>query len=64
MARYERARDLIRLVLELQASTVGLSLDDIKELFEVSRRTAERMLHAVKGLETSCPGRPGCDRIR
>ncbi len=47
MPRYHRADDLIRLILELQATNVGLSIDDIADRFGVDRRTAERMRDRV-----------------
>lgn len=45
--RYERVEDLINLVLLLQSRHSGLSIADIQEEFEVSRRTAERMRDAI-----------------
>ena len=45
--RYERVEDILKLALLMQASYQGLSLNDIKEHFSVSRRTAERMRDAV-----------------
>src|ERR1700723_1052925 len=47
---YERAKDLLRLAIWMQGSTTGISLDDIQGEFQVERRTAERMLDAVKEL--------------
>ena len=41
--RYERVEDILRLALIMQASYQGLSLQDIQDEFEVSRRTAIRM---------------------
>lgn len=46
-SRYLRLRDLIELVRMMQASASGISIRDIEERFEVSRRTAERMRDAV-----------------
>ena len=46
--RYERATDLIRLAIRLQASHGGLTLDDIRDDFRVSRSTAERLRNAVE----------------
>ncbi len=40
--RYEKAEKLMLLALEMQASRIGLSLDDIQERFGGSRRTAMR----------------------
>lgn len=45
--RYSRAERLIQLALEMQAARGGLSIADIEEKFEVSRRTAIRMRDAV-----------------
>ena len=45
--RYEKADNLLQLALEMQAARGGLSLGDIQERFEVSRRTAIRMRDAV-----------------
>lgn len=45
--RYERVADILRLAIRLQGAG-GLTLDDIKAEFEVSRRTAERMRDAVE----------------
>lgn len=45
--RYERAADIIRLAMRLQGAS-GLTLDDIRREFSVSRRTAERMRDAVE----------------
>jgi predicted DNA-binding transcriptional regulator YafY len=47
---YERAKDLLKLAIWMQGSATGLSLDDIQQEFGVQRRTAERMLDAVKEL--------------
>ncbi|TDE33787.1 helix-turn-helix transcriptional regulator [Antarcticimicrobium sediminis] len=46
--RYGRLADLVRLALKMQGRADGLSLDDIGETFEVSRRTAERMRDAIR----------------
>jgi len=45
--RYARTGDLVRLILRMQGSHTGVSLDDIEEEFAVTRRTAERMRNAV-----------------
>lgn len=44
--RYERLTDLFRLAVRLQ-DVGGLTIDEIREEFAVSRRTAERMRRAV-----------------
>lgn len=46
--RYGRLADLVRLALQMQGRADGLSLDDIGQSFEVSRRTAERMRDAIR----------------
>jgi predicted DNA-binding transcriptional regulator YafY len=45
--RYARADRLIQLALEMQAARGGLTLTDIQQRFDVSRRTAIRMRDAV-----------------
>ena len=45
--RYERLQDIVRLAIRLQGSLGGLTLDDIRTDFSVSRRTAERLRDAV-----------------
>ena len=45
--RYERLSDLFRLAVRLQG-VGGLTIDEIREEFAVSRRTAERMRRAVE----------------
>jgi len=46
--RYGRLADLLRLAMQMQGRVDGLSLDDIAQTFEVSRRTAERMRDAIR----------------
>ena len=46
--RYERVKDLVRLAVRLQAAYGGLTLDDIRDDFGVSRSTAERLRDAVE----------------
>lgn len=46
--RYGRLADLVRLAMQMQGRADGLSLDDIGQTFEVSRRTAERMRDAIR----------------
>ena len=41
--RLERTEQLLKLALMMQASTEGISLEEIREEFNVSRSTAERM---------------------
>ena len=46
--RYGRLADLVRMAMQMQGRADGLSLDDIGQTFEVSRRTAERMRDAIR----------------
>ena len=46
--RYERLTDIVNLAIRLQGARGGLTMDDIVAEFGVSRRTAERMRHAVE----------------
>ncbi len=46
--RYQRAADLLELKNLLQATLVGLTMDEIADHFEVSRRTAERMVNSIR----------------
>lgn len=50
MPRYERVEDILRLAINMQNSYQGLSLQEIENEFEVSRRTAIRMKNAVERL--------------
>lgn len=45
--RLEKAENLLKLALLMQAKTEGVSLTDIEEEFNVGRRTAERMRDAI-----------------
>ncbi|MDD3183607.1 MAG: WYL domain-containing protein [Alphaproteobacteria bacterium] len=45
--RFEKAEDLLNLAFAMQSNGEGVSLADIEEMFEVSRRTAMRMRDAV-----------------
>ena len=47
MANYEKMYDLFDLAFVMQESSVGLSLEDIQQKYNVSRRTAERMRNAL-----------------
>ena len=47
--RYERLMDIVKLAIRMQGLRSGMTLDDIQEEFDVSRRTAERMRDAVEG---------------
>ena len=46
--RYEKAENILILATMMQATRVGVSLQDIMDKFNVSRRTAERMRDAVE----------------
>ena len=48
--RYKRVSDIVKLAILLQGMGSGLTIDDIREEFKVSRRTAERMRDAVEGV--------------
>lgn len=45
--RYEKSQSLLMLAFDMQGSAEGVSLRDIMQRFDVSRRTAERMRDAV-----------------
>ena len=46
--RYERLKDIVHLAIRMQGSRGGVTLDDIRADFDVSRRTAERLRDAVE----------------
>ena len=46
--RYERLKDIVTLAIRMQGLRAGMTLDDIRTEFGVSRRTAERMRDAVE----------------
>ena len=48
--RYSRVTDVIELIILMQSKVAGVSLNDIQEEFDVSRRTAERMRDSVLNL--------------
>ena len=48
--RYSRMTDLLELLHMMMAEPKGISLDDIMEQFQVSRRTAERMRDAITSM--------------
>ena len=48
--RYSRVSDIIELIILMQSKVAGVSLNDIQEEFNVSRRTAERMRDSVLNL--------------
>jgi len=42
---FEKARNIINLYTSLSGRYVGLTIDDVKDEYDISRRTAQRMLH-------------------
>ena len=46
--RYERLKDIVTLAIRMQGLRAGMTLDDIRAEFDVSRRTAERMRDSVE----------------
>lgn len=46
--RYERLSDIARLAIRLQGLRGGMTIADIQQEFDVSRRTAERLCDAVE----------------
>lgn len=46
--RFSRLEELLEIAIDLQGSLAGLTLDDIMSRYEVSRRTATRMLGSVR----------------
>lgn len=62
--RYARADRLIQLALEMQAARGGLTLTDIEQRFNVSRRTAIRMRDAVIAAFPQADEVPSNDRSK
>ncbi len=62
--RYERVEDIVKLVIMMQTQSRGVSLYDIQEEFEVSRRTAERMRDAVVRIFPQIETFDSSDKIR
>ena len=48
--RYSRMTDILELLYMMMAEPLGISLDDIMDEFNVSRRTAERMRDAITSI--------------
>ena len=44
---YTKVRDLLLLAIELQASSIGLTIQDLMEKTGRSRKTVERMLNGL-----------------
>jgi predicted DNA-binding transcriptional regulator YafY len=62
--RYGRADRMIQLALEMQAARGGLTLTDIEQRFDVSRRTAIRMRDAVIAVFPLADEVPSNDRSK
>ena len=45
---FEKAQQLIELATFISARRMGVTLDDVGERFGISRRTAQRILHALE----------------
>ena len=52
MSRLNKTEDIIKLAMLFQNSYCGLCIDDIKDTFECSRRSAERMKSVLFDLFT------------
>ena len=48
LVRYERLKDIVTLAIRMQGLHGGMTVDEIRAEFRVSRRTAERMRDAVE----------------
>ncbi len=48
--RYERILNIIDLIMTMQSNTLGVSLKEIQESYNVSRRTAQRMKDIIMSL--------------
>ena len=62
--RYGKTEALLQLALELSASHGGLSLTDIEEMFNVGRRTAQRMRDAIARVFPQLEEVPQPDRTK
>ena len=58
MANYEKMYDLFDLAFAMQETSEGLSLEDIEQKYNVSRRTAERMRNALITYFPASIGKP------
>lgn len=59
IVRYSRQEDLLKLALMMQGSAEGVSISEIERVFDVSRRTAERMRDAILRAYPQIEERPG-----
>ncbi len=62
--RHENAESILKLALMMQATREGVSLADIQNQLEVSRRTAERMRDAVERVFPQMEPITGGERIK
>ena len=62
--RYSRVTDIIELIILMQSKAAGVSLNDIQEEFDVSRRTAERMRDSVLNLLSQVGEIPTDSRVK
>ena len=62
--RYSRVTDIIELIILMQSKVAGVSLNDIQEEFDVSRRTAERMRDSVLNLLSQVGEIPTDSRVK
>lgn len=62
--RYSRVTDIIELIILMQSKVAGVSLNDIQEEFDVSRRTAERMRDSVLNLLPQVGEIPTASRVK
>ncbi|ARJ66191.1 WYL domain-containing protein [Magnetospirillum sp. ME-1] len=62
--RYGKTEALLQLALELSASHGGLSLNDIETMFDVGRRTAQRMRDAIARVFPQLEEVPQPDRTK
>ena len=62
--RYSRVTDIIALIILMQSKVAGVSLNDIQEEFDVSRRTAERMRDSVLNLLSQVGEIPTDSRVK
>jgi hypothetical protein len=58
--RYEKAETVLRVALDMQASVLGLSLEEIQYNYsdkQLSCRTAERLRDAIEGFAEASPAK-------
>lgn len=65
-SRYDRLEDTLELALMLQGTLTGIALKDVEAHFGVSRRTAQRMMDAVRRAvgESEFEHHTGDDRLK